>query len=149
MLLPPRDTNPLRLREFISLNHEDRTTANYSRWFSKVRPNFYYLLGEIPADEPIAHVAYRRQLLGEESRASTWHYTYFDRHWRRKVYELELGEYFDCADSVCSVKPDLKAFLQQRNISFVSSCKTYNCLTIRDAAFSEVLPGLYYFWARS
>jgi len=145
ILLPPQDTNPMRLREFISLNHEDRTSANYTRWFIDPRPNFLYLLSEIPAEEPIGHIAYRGQFAGESSAASSWYSPYLDRHWRRKIYELKLQEYFDCDGSDCSVRPALKSFLVDKHISLVSSCKTNHCLTIKDKAFLEILPGFYYF----
>lgn len=144
LLLPPQDTNQLRLKEFISLDAKDRTAANYTRWFTIHRPNFYHLLSEIPTDEPIAHVAYRGSLFTESS-ADTWQYTYVDRHWRRKVYSLNLPDYFNCNGTVCGVRPALKTFLAEKKISLLSSCKVNHCLTIRDKSFFELMPGLYYF----
>jgi hypothetical protein len=149
ILLPPQDINPFRVREFISLNHEDRTAVNYTRWFVDPRPNFYYLLSEIPAEEPIAHVTYRGKTAGESSYAGAWSYTYYDRHWRRKVFGLRLRDYFDCEDRRCRVNSALKDFLKDHHISVVSSCKTNHCLTILDKDFLEILPGLYYFKVRS
>lgn len=145
MFLPPQMTNLMRFHEFVTLDAADRTTANYTRWFVSPRPNFYWLLSEIPDAEPIAHVAYRSRLFPFESAADTWSYLYVDRHWRRRIYSLHLPEYFDCKKTVCEVKPVLKSFMQTNRISLLSSCKLNHCLTIRDADFFELMPGFYYF----
>ena len=145
MFLPPQMTNLMRFHEFVTLDAADRTTANYTRWFVSPRPDFYHLLGEIPDDEPIAYIGYRDRLFPYESKADTWSYLYVDRHWRRRIYSLHLPEYFDCKDTVCVVKPNLKSFMQTRRISLLSSCKINHCLTIRDEDFFELMPGFYYY----
>lgn len=146
----PQDTNAMRLREFISLSSKDRVTANYTDWFSVPRPSFYHLLSEIPVSEPIAFVGYRDRIAApRESAADTWRYPYVDRHWQRKVYSLYLPKYFDCEDTLCTVKPELKEFLQNKQVSLVSSCKINRCLRIRDKSFFELMPGLYYFRSAS
>jgi len=146
ILLPPNYTNLLRLKEFVSLGHESRTSANFTSWFIRPRPSFYRILDAIPVTEPIAYVAYRRNFSAGEVGSDTWSYLYMDRHWQRKVYSLYLPLYFDCQDNGdCVVKPALKAFLKQNQVSLLSSCKINRCLTIKDDALVEVLPGFYYF----
>ena len=145
-ILPPHYTNLLRLKSFISLDHESRTSANYTSWFIRHRPSFYRIMDAVPATEPIAHVADRVSHSEGEVGSDTWRYLYLDRHWQRKVYSLHLPLYFDCqASGDCVARPALKTFLIQNKISLLSSCKINRCLTIRDDSLIEVLPGLYYF----
>ena len=100
----------------------------------------------IPVSEPIAHVASRpRNIVGDEG-MDTWKYLYMDRHWKRKTHSMHLPLYFDCLENgVCVPKPALKTFLKENKVSLLSSCETNRCLTIKDDAMIEVLPGLYYF----
>jgi len=148
LLLPPQFTNLMRLQEFVSLDADDRIAANYTRWFVVHRPNFYHLMSEIPEHEPIAHVAYHDILFQNESRPDVWRYLYAGSHWKRKLYSMHLPEYFDCEGTVCRVKATLKTFMQDNNVSLLSSCKINHCLTIRDNDFFEMLPGLYYYRGR-
>ena len=145
-LLAPHYTNLLTLREFISLGHEARTSANYTSWFVRPRPSFYRFMDEIPVTQPIAYIADRESYSEGEVGADVWQYLYMDRHWRRKTYSLFLPEYFDCGENgQCTAKPALKTFLQSRGVSLLSSCKTNRCLEIRDEALVEIVPGLYFF----
>ena len=146
MVLPPHYTNLLRFKEFVSLDHESRTSANFTSWFIRPRPNFYRIMDAIPVAEPIAHVAYRESYSTGEVGSDTWSYLYMDRHWQRKIYSLYLPLYFDCQENGdCAAKPALKTFLEQNQVSLLSSCKINRCLSIKDDALIEVLPGLYYF----
>jgi len=145
-LLAPHYTNLLTLREFISLGHEARTSANYTSWFVRPRPSFYRFMDEVPVTEPIAYIADRESYSEGEVGADVWQYLYMDRHWRRKTYSLFLPEYFDCDENgQCTAKPAVKTFLQSRGVSLLSSCKTNRCLEIRDEALVEIVPGLYFF----
>ncbi len=146
ILLPPHYTNLMRLKEFVSLDHASRTSANFTSWFIRPRPNFYRIIDAIPVSEPIAHVAYRGSFSAGEAGSDTWSYLYMDRHWQRKVYSLYLPLYFDCQDNGdCVAKPALKTFLKQNQVSLLSSCKINRCLNIKDDALIEILPGFYYF----
>ena len=146
ILSPPHYTNHLRLKEFVSLDAGQRTSANYSRWFIVHRPDFYRLMDDIPVGESIAHVAYRGSYFPRESAADTWRYLYMDKHWQRKVYSLHLPEYFDCQkNGRCTTKPALMTFLRENKVSLLSSCKVNRCLKIKDKSLFEVMPGLYYF----
>ena len=145
-LLSPHYTNLLRLNEFISLDQESRTSANYTSWFVRPRPEFYRLMDVIPVTEPIAHVAHRQSYSAGEVGSDTWQYLYMDRHWQRKTYGLHLPEYFDCQENgQCTTKPVLKTFLRENKVSLLSSCKTNRCLDIEDETLLEIVPGLYYF----
>lgn len=145
-LLSPHYTNLLRLNEFISLDQESRTSANYTSWFVRPRPEFYRLMDVIPVTEPIAHVAHRQSYSAGEVGSDTWQYLYMDRHWQRKTYGLHLPEYFDCQDNgQCTIKPVLETFLRENKVSLLSSCKTNRCLEIEDEKLLEIVPGLYYF----
>ena len=145
-LLPPHYTNMLRFKAYLSLDHDSRTSANYSSWYIQPRPSFYRIMDVIPVSEPIAHVASRpRNIVGDEG-MDTWKYLYMDRHWKRKTHSMHLPLYFDCLENgVCAPKPALKTFLKENKVSLLSSCETNRCLTIKDDAMIEVLPGLYYF----
>lgn len=145
-LLSPHYTNPLRLKEFISLDHESRISANFTSWFIRPRPSLYRLMDTIPVNEPIAYVTYRESYSPDEVGIDTWQYPYMDRHWQRKAHSLHLPEYFTCQpDGQCEVKPSLKAFLRENQVSLLSSCKINRCLTINDDALIQIIPGLYYF----
>ncbi|MGA9575373.1 MAG: hypothetical protein WBS20_15640, partial [Lysobacterales bacterium] len=145
-LLAPQYTNLLRLKEFISLNQASRTSANFTSWFVRPRPEFYRFMDEVPVTEPIAYVAYRGSYFPGEAAADTWQYLYMDGHWQRKTYGLHLPEYFDCQESgECVARPALKAFLKEKQVSLLSSCKINRCLVIKDDALVEIVPGLYYF----
>lgn len=145
-LLPPHYTNLLRLKAFISLDQESRTSANFTSWFVRPRPSFYRIMDAVPVAEPIAHVADRESHSAGEVGSDTWEYLYVDRHWQRKVYSLHLPVYFDCrANGECVTKPALKTFLMQNQVSLLSSCKINRCLQIKDDSLIEILPGLYYF----
>ncbi len=103
-------------------------------------------MGAIPVAEPIAHVASRPSDAPGGEGLDTWKYLYMDRHWKRKTYSLHIPLYFDCQENgECIPKPALKIFLKENKVSLLSSCKTNQCLTIKDDALIEVLPGLYYF----
>jgi len=145
-LLSPHYTNLLRLNEFISLDRESRTSANYTSWFVRPRPEFYRLMDVIPVTEPIAHVAYRQSYSVGEAAPDTWQYLYMDKHWQRKTYGLHLPEYFDCQENGhCKTKPVLKTFLSENKITLLSSCKANRCLEIEDETLLEIVPGFYYF----
>jgi len=145
-LLSPHYTNLPRLNEFISLDQESRTSANYTSWFVRPRPELYRLMDVIPVTEPIAHVAHRQSYSAGEVGSDTWQYLYMDRHWQRKTYGLHLPEYFDCQDNGhCKTKPVLKTFLRENKITLLSSCKANRCLDIEDGKLLEIVPGLYYF----
>jgi len=145
-LLAPHYTNLLTLREFISLGHEARTSANYTSWFVRPRPSFYRFMDEVPVTEPIAYVADRERYSEGEAGSDVWQYLYMDRHWQRKTYSLFLPEYLDCGENgQCTAKPALKTYLQSHRVSLLSGCKTNRCLDIRDDALVEIVPGLYFF----
>jgi hypothetical protein len=145
-LLPPHYTNLLRLKSFISLDHDSRTSANYTSWFIRPRPSFYRIMDAVPVTEPIAYVTDRTRYSAGEVGIDTWTYLYMDRHWQRKTHALHLPVYFDCgAKGECVTKPALKAFMIEKQVSLLSSCKINRCLKIRDEALIEILPGLYYF----
>jgi len=145
-LLPPHYTNLLRLKSFISLDHDSRTSANFTNWFIRPRPSFYRIIDAVPVAEPIAYVTDRASYSEGEVGSDTWTYLYVDRHWQRKTHALHLPVYFDCGGTgECVTKPALKAFLIENQVSLLSSCKINRCLKIKDDALIEVLPGLYYF----
>jgi hypothetical protein len=145
-LLPPLYTNLLRLNEFVSLDQESRTSANFTSWFIRPRPDFYRLMDIIPVTEPIAHVDYRGSYSNGEATIDTWHYLYMDRQWQRKIHALHLPEYFVCQDDGhCKTRPALKTFLKNNGVSLLSSCKANRCLNIEDETLLEIMPGLYYF----
>jgi len=145
-LLPPHYTNLLRLKSFISLDHDSRTPANYTSWFIRPRPSFYRIMDAVPVTEPIAYVTDRASYSAGEEGSDTWTYLYMDRHWQRKTHALHLPVYFDCGDrGECVTKPALKVFMIEKQVSLLSSCKINRCLKIRDEALIEILPGLYYF----
>ena len=146
-LLPPHHTNLLRLKEFVSLDAEARTSANFTRWFVIHRPNFYRLLDDISVTEPIAHVAYQGSRWQGEASLDAWNYLYVDRHWQRKIYSLHVPEYFNCSQDGrrCQPLPSLKPFLRKHKISLLSSCKVNLCLQIMDDELFEILPGLYFY----
>jgi hypothetical protein len=145
-LLPPHYTNMLRFKAYLSLDHDSRTSANYTSWYIRPRPSFYRIMDAIPVNEPIAHIASRPVDTPGSEGLDTWKYLYMDRHWKRKTFSLHLPLYFNCLDNGdCTPKPALKTFLKKNKVSLLSSCKTNRCLTIRDDALIEVLPGLYYF----
>jgi len=146
LLLPPQYTNPLRLKEFASLDHDARTSANYTSWFIRPRPEFYRLLDDIPVTEPIAYVDYRGSFSQGEVGIDTWQYLYMDRHWQRKLHALHLPDYFDCQENgQCQAGPALKPFLKENRVSLLSSCKINRCLKIKDDSLVEIVPGFYYF----
>ncbi len=145
-LLTPHYTNLLTLREFTSLGHAARTSANYTSWFVRPRPSFYRFMDEVPVTEPIAYVADRESYSEGEVGADIWQYLYMDRNWQRKTYSLHLPVYFDCEDTGrCKARESLKTFLRTNHVSLLSSCKTNRCLDIRDDALVEIVPGLYFF----
>jgi len=145
-LLAPHYTNPLTLREFMSLGHEARTSANYTSWFVRPRPSFYRFLDEVPVTQPIAYVADRESRSEGEVGADIWQYLYMDRNWRRKTYSLHLPVYFECTENgQCKAREALKTFLRSHQVSLLSSCKTNRCLDLRDDALVEIAPGLYFF----
>jgi len=145
-LLAPQYTNLLRLKEFISLDHSSRTSANFTSWFVRPRPSFYRILDAVPVTEPIAHVTYRKSYFAGEVGDDAWTYLYMDRNWQRKIHGLYLSRYFDCQDNgACTIKPTLTTFLKQNNVSLLSSCKINQCLNIKDPSLIEILPGLYFF----
>lgn len=146
ILLTPQYTNLLSLKEFVSLDHKSRTSANFTSWFVRPRPSFYRLIDSIPVTEPIAFITYRDSYSEGEVESDTWHYLYMDRHWQRKTYGLHLPEYFDCQESgQCEARQALKSYLQNNHVSLLSSCKINRCLNIKDDALIEIVPGLYYF----
>ena len=145
-LLPPHYTNLQRLKSFISLDHDSRTSANFTSWFIRPRPSFYRIIDAVPVDEPIAHITDRASYSAGEEGSDTWTYLYMDRHWQRKTHALHLPVYFDCGNKgECLTKPTLKAFLIEKQVSLLSSCKINRCLKIKDDDLIEILPGLYYF----
>jgi len=145
-LLAPHYTNPLTLREFASLGHADRTSANYTSWFVRPRPGFYRFMDQVPVAEPIAYVSDRDSHSAGEVGADTWQYLYMDRNWQRKTYRLHRPVYFECGDNgQCKAREALKTFLRTHEVSLLSSCKTNRCLDIRDDALVEIVPGLYFF----
>ena len=146
ILLSPHYTNLLRLNEFISLDQESRTSANFTSWFVRPRPDFYRLMDNIPVAEPIAYVAYRGSYSPGEAAPDTWQYLYMDRNWQRKTYGLHLPEYFDCQENGhCKAKPALSTFLRKNKVSLLSSCKANRCLSLEGEKLLEIVPGLYYF----
>lgn len=146
LLLPPQYTNLLRLKEFVSLGYEARTSANYTSWFIRPRPEFYRLMDNIPVTEAIAYIDYRGSFSQDEVEIDTWQYLYMDRHWQRKLYALHLPDYFDCQENgQCKAGEALKPFLKKNQVSLLSSCKINRCLKIRDEALIEIVPGFYYF----
>jgi len=146
ILLSPHYTNQLRLKEFISLDHESRTSAGFTSWFVRPRPGYYRIMDAIPVAEPIAYVTYRGSYSSGEAEYDTWQYLYMDRHWQRKTHGLHLPDYFDCQeDGQCETRPALKTFLRENQVSLLSSCKVNRCLKVNDDALIEIIPGLYYF----
>jgi len=145
-LLAPQYTNLLTLREFVSLDHEARTSANYTSWFVRPRPSFYRFMDEVPVTEPIAYVSDRETRSEGEAGIDVWQYLYMDRHWQRKTYSLHLPLYFDCDENgQCKPREELKTFLRSHQVSLLSSCKTNRCFGISDEALVEIVPGLYYY----
>ncbi|MFQ5500280.1 MAG: hypothetical protein ACE5FH_11485 [Candidatus Zixiibacteriota bacterium] len=145
-VLPPQYTNPKRLREFISLDAAYRTSANYTRWFIVHRPSFYRLLYAIPASESIAVITKQSMNFPGEVKDDVWSYTYYDRHWQRKLYYLDAGEYLNCGDDhVCNPRPELGRRLSNAGISLVSVCKTNRCVKMKDPDYTELAPGFYYY----
>jgi len=145
-VLAPQYTNLLTFREFMSLDREAQTSANYTSWFVRPRPSFYRFLDEVPVTEPIAYVADRESRTEGEAGIDIWQYLYMDRNWQRKTYSLHLPVYFDCGDNgQCTAREDLKTFLRSHQVSLLSSCKTNRCLEIKDDKLVEIVPGLYYF----
>ena len=149
-LSPPAYTNPRDFREFIAMDAGYRTAANYTRWFILERPEFYHLLHEIPVDEPIAYVSEHKSIAPHDVAEDTWTYLYYDRAWQRRAVYMNMTRYLDCNDHMaCRPKADFARALQDKGVSFVSACKSNQCLTILDNAFFELAPGFYYYKGQS
>ena len=146
LLVPPQYTNLLQLKEFATMDAGLRTTGRYTRWFVHERPNFYWLLGRMPTDQPVAVISQPRQGFELETPDDVWTYTYYDRHWRRHVSFLDQGRYLDCDEHQrCTPKDDLRQELASRKISLVSLCKANRCLELRAPDFFELTPGFYWY----
>ncbi|HHJ18941.1 MAG TPA: hypothetical protein ENJ84_03785 [Gammaproteobacteria bacterium] len=144
-ILPPSYTNTLALKEFITLDAPQRTSAQYTRWFS-IRPSMYKLLGDLPADEPIAYVSRHGKNFQWEVADDTWSYPYFDRNWKRRIKYIDQDKYIVCNENAaCRPTGGMKAMLAENRISLVSTCKVNICLNLSDPDFVKLVPGLYYF----
>ena len=146
-VLPPKYTNPLLLREYLTSDLEDRTSGTYTRWFIVHRPEFYRLLVSMPPTEPVA-VLWDPRFKAYFTRGpgKTWSYPYYDRHWRRRLHYLYREHYLECrAPGICRPTARLKEALRQRRITLVSACPANYCAAIRDPDFIELAPGFYYF----
>ncbi len=144
-ILPPSYTNTLALKEFITLDAPQRTSAQYTRWFG-VRPSMYKLLGDLPASEPIAYVSRHGRNFQWEVADDTWSYLYFDRNWKRRIKYIDQNKYVVCNENAaCLPTGDMKAILAENRISLVSTCKVNICLNLNDPDFIKLVPGLYYF----
>ena len=144
LTLPPNYSNLRRFKEFVAMDAEFRTSANYTQWFSLKRPSLYRLLEHIPATEPIAYVSARMSITKNDERLDTWSYLYYDRHWQRRLTFLYLPLYFDCDNNnICRPKPALKQRLTSEGIQYLSSCKTNRCIEIDDPELVQIVPGLY------
>lgn len=150
LMLPPHYTNLLTLKEFVSLDAGYRTSANYTRWFPIHRPSMYKLLGDIPANEPIAYL-FNSSINADDC---AWTYLYYDRNWKRKIKNLHRNmhrpDYLECdKNRHCIPTESMKNTLLEQGISLVSVCKVNRCLKISDPDFLELTPGLYYFSGNS
>ena len=145
-VLPPFYTNLRQFAEFVEMDSDYRTSANYTSRFLYKRPSLYRILQELPASEPIAYVSLDRKTSSHDSApADTWIYPYYDRAWQRHVVYMKTTQYLDCeTNGVCRPKPVFVQALHEKGISFVSTCKTSQCLKILDNAFFELAPGFYY-----
>jgi len=144
-ILPPQYTNLQRLKEFSTMDAGYRTSAAFTKWFIVHRPNFYRLLHNFSAEEPIAYVSQRGINFPGEVSEDTWTYPYYDKNWQRRLSYIRQKDYLDCNKKrVCTVKPELKSMLSNKGISLLSSCKVNFCLKIRDKDFFEMAPGFYY-----
>jgi len=147
-VLPPSYTNKLALKEFVTLDAPQRTSANYTQWFS-IRPSMYQLIGDFPVNEPIAYVSKFGKNFAWEVADDTWSYLYYDRNWKRRIKYLDQNQYLNCnKNAVCQPSSDMKTVLSQNKISLVSVCKVNVCLTLNDPDFVRLVPGLYYYAGR-
>ncbi|HHH35327.1 MAG TPA: hypothetical protein ENK48_00690 [Gammaproteobacteria bacterium] len=148
LILPPAFTNPMLLREYVSMDADFRTSGTYTKWFIIHRPSLYRLLPAMPADEPVAIVS--QPVFGQwfrKGQAETWSYPYYDRHWRRRLVYFHRKPYLECARRrhLCRPTAALKRDLAAAGMRLVSSCPTNHCVTIQDRDFVELAPGFYYF----
>ena len=146
-ILPPQYTNPLRLKEFLSMDAAYRTSGNYTKWFAIHRPDMYHLLSTMPAEETIAIVSAPEFIaLFPETGRQTWSYPYYDRHWRRKLVYFYQQGYLDCDQQRhCKPTERLKQQLHRRHIALVSACHANICAQLVDPDFVELAPGLFFY----
>jgi hypothetical protein len=144
LTLPPSYSNLRRFKEFVGMDAEFRTSANFTQWFGLNRPSMYRLLEHLPPEKKIAYLADRNKTSTADVPVDIWSYLYYDRHWQRDVSYLYLPNFLDCNDDqVCTVKPGLKQHLANNDIQYLSSCKTNRCMEIDDTEFAEIVPGFY------
>lgn len=143
-ILPHYETNLLRLREFVSLPLDLRTSARYTNHYRET-PSLYLQIENIPSAEPMAYISSRKQLNAFGKWSETWTYPLYDPTWKRKLYSLQQEQYLDCKQDVCRSRPALKQFLQKNGVFLITTCRTNWCFTVDDEAFVELARGLYYY----
>lgn len=145
-LLPPQYTNLRLLKQFVTLNQEDRTTANYTRWFQISRPNFHKHLSYFSENESIAFIESKVKRHPSEELSDIWIYQYYGQNWKRNVFLFNYKDSFNCKNNIsCEPLTEFMTKLDANNIHLISTCKTSWCFKITDKRFIELAPGFYFY----